>query len=146
VFDRWTTEADRAEVFGVVEFVLPVPDGFTRKHGARMIFDRRIPAPAENDGRILRFRFSPRDAKVWSYSISSDFPALDRQQGKFTAVEPSAERTARPSRLHPNWWTDDPDPVAAEGIHSGAKSVNRWRAEFLQDFAARMDRCQSPRA
>jgi hypothetical protein len=145
VFNRWTTEADRAEVFGVVEFALPVPEGFTGKHSARMIFDGRIPAPAENDGRTLRFRFSPRDAKVWPYAIRSDFPGLDGQ-GKFTAVPPPFERTSLPSRLHPNWWIDDPDPAAAEGIHPGAKSVNRWRAEFLRDFAARMDRCQSPRS
>ena len=145
VFDRWTTEADRAEVFGVVEFVLPLPAGFTRTHSARMVFDGRIPALAENDGRTLRFRFSPRDAKVWPYAVRSDFPGLDGE-GKFTAVTPPFERTSRPSRLHPNWWIDNPDPAAAEGIHPGAKSVNRWRAEFLRDFAARMDRCQSPKS
>jgi hypothetical protein len=39
--------------------------------------------------------------------------------------------------VHPNWWTDDPDPSADEGVHAGAKSVNRWREDFLRDFAAR---------
>jgi len=43
----------------------------------------------------------------------------------------------------PNWWTDDPDPAAAEGIHPGAKSVDRWREQFLADFAARRLRCQA---
>jgi hypothetical protein len=27
-----------------------------------------------------------------------------------------------------NWWIDDPDPAAAEGVYPGAKSVNQWRA------------------
>jgi hypothetical protein len=140
VFDRLTTEKDVAEVFGVIEFALPVPRGFSKDHTARMLIDNRIPAIATNDGGVLRFRFSPRDAKVWPYVIQSDFATLDGQRGKFTAVPPPAERTRIPSATHPNWWIDDPDPAAAEGVHPGAKSVNRWRVDFLRDFAARMDR------
>jgi hypothetical protein len=146
IFDRLTTEADRAEVFGVVEFVLPVPRGMTRDDAARMIFDGRIPAEATNDGRLLRFRFAPRDAKVWSYTIKSGFAGLDGQSGRFTAVPPPLERTSKRSIAHPNWWTDDPDPATAEGVHPGAKSVNQWREDFLRDFAARMLRCQAPKA
>jgi hypothetical protein len=143
-FHRLTTGADQAEVFGVVEFVLPVPAGMTRKNSAQLVFDGRIPALAANDGRVLRFRFSPRDAKVWPYVIRSDFAGLDGRTGKFTSVPPPSGRTNRPSTVHPNWWIDDPDPAAAEGIHPGAKSVNQWRQQFLRDFAARMLRCQAP--
>jgi hypothetical protein len=85
----------------------------------------------------MRYRFSPRDAKVWSYVV-------DGVTGQFTAVPPSVEQTRRASSRHPQWWTDDPDPAVAEGVHPGAKRVSRWRHEFLQDFAARMRRCQSP--
>ncbi|MGH9160719.1 MAG: DUF1593 domain-containing protein [Vicinamibacteraceae bacterium] len=140
IFNRLTTDADSAEVFGVVELTLPVPEGMTRQHSARMMFDNRIPAVAENDGRVLRFRFSPRDAKVWPYVIRSSVPGLDGQSGRFNAVSPPIERTSRPSRRHPNWWIDDPDPTAAEGVHPGAKSVNRWREDFLRDFAERLRR------
>jgi hypothetical protein len=143
-FDRLTTEADQAEVFGVVEFVLPVPAGMRRDKSARMIFDGRIPAVATNDGRVLRFRFSPRDAKVWPYVIRSDFAGLDGQSGKLMAVPPPPERTSRPLAVHPNWWIDDPAPAAAEGIHPGAKSVDHWREEFLGDFATRMLRYRAP--
>jgi hypothetical protein len=109
-----------------------------------MIFDGRIPAVAANDGRVLRFRFSPRDAKVWPYVIRSDVSGLDGQSGAFTAVPPAVARTGRPSAVHPNWWTDDPDPSAAEGVHPGAKSVSRWREDFLRDFAARLSRTTRP--
>lgn len=40
----------------------------------------------------------------------------------------------------PNGWTDDPDPAVAEGPHHGAKTVSRWRRDFLRDFADRLDR------
>jgi hypothetical protein len=146
IFDRLTTEADQAEAFSVVEFLLPLPAGMTRAITVRMIFDGRIPVVGVHDGRVLRFRFSPRDPKVWPYVIRSDFAGLDGQSGKFTAVPAPSSRTNRPSTRHPNWWIDDPDPAAAEGVHAGAKHVSRWREEFLSDFAARMLRCKSPAA
>ena len=101
VFDRLTTRADEVEVFGVVEFSLPVPAGMSREHSARMVFDGRIPAIAANDGRVLRFRFSPRDAKVWPYLVHSDFSALDGQTGAFTAVPPPASERAALQRCIP---------------------------------------------
>ncbi len=142
VFARPTTAADTVEAFGVVEIALPVPSGMTSRHSARMIFDGRIPAPGASDGRVLRFLFSPRDAKLWPYVIRSDFAGLDGQSGQFTAVPPPSERTRRPSSRHPNWWIDDPDPAAAEGIHPGARHVSRWREAFLRDFATRLQRLQ----
>jgi hypothetical protein len=138
-FTRLTSEADRVEAFGVTEFALPVPPG----HRARVLFDNRVPVDAVNERGALRFRFSPRDAKPWTYRIESDFPGLDAKTGAFTAVAPSLKPA---SSRHPNWWTDDPDPAAAEGIHAGAKSVSRWRVEFLRDFAARLARTQSEAA
>jgi len=144
VFKRLTRESDQAEVFGVTEFVLPLPAGMTRGDTARMLIDGRIPVAAANDGRTLRFRFSPRDAKRWPYVIQSSFAGLDGNQGIFTAVPPPANRTRRASKTHPNWWIDDPDPAAAEGIHPGARSVSQWRDQFLRDFAVRMGRCGPP--
>jgi hypothetical protein len=140
VFNGLTSEADKAEAFGVVEFALPNPSGMTRSHSARMILDGRIPAAGTHDGRVLRFRFSPRDAKVWPYVIRSDFAGLDGVSGRFIAEPPPSERTRRISSTHPNWWIDDPDPDAAEGIHPGARSVSRWREAFLGDFAQRLRR------
>jgi hypothetical protein len=144
VFTRNTTAADTAEAFGVVEFRLPVPTGLRADQTVRMTVDGRIPAIAARDGDVLRFRFSPRDAKVWPYVIQSDVPGLDGVKGQFTAAMPPAERSSRPSRAHPQWWTDDPDPAAAEGVHAGARHVSRWREAFLRDFASRLERAVRP--
>ena len=145
-FERLTTAADQAEAFGVVEFALPRPAGLKPGHPARLLIDNRITISASDEGAMLRFRFSPRDAKVWPYVVQSDAPELAGQSGAFTAVMPSPAKTRNVSTRHPNWWTDDPAPVAAEGVHAGAKHVNRWREEFLRDFAARMQRCQAPKS
>jgi hypothetical protein len=142
VFRRLTTEADQAEAFGIVEFALPLPAGGTAPgRDMRMVFDGRIPAKGVVEGRRVRFRFSPRDAKVWPYVIEGDAPGLRAMRGAFTAVLPSADRTSRVAPEHPNWWTDAPDAADAEGIHRGARTVSRWRAAFLQDFAERIERC-----
>jgi hypothetical protein len=141
-FTRLTTRADEAEVFGVVEFRLPVPPGMTTGQSATMVFDGRIRARGSVEAGMLRFRFSPRDARFWPYAIESDFPGLHGLAGGFTAVPPPARRTTRPSPSHPNWWTDDQDPAAAEEIHPGARTVSQWRKAFLQDFARRLERCR----
>lgn len=140
-FDRLTTEADQVEVFGVVEFAVAAPGGFTNRHRIRVLLDNRVPCPVVLAGDRLHFRFSPRDAKVWTYRFDTDFAPLHGVSGSFRAVPPPPERTGRPSAIHPNWWIDDPDPAVAEGIHPGAKSVNQWHEQFLSDFAERINRC-----
>ena len=141
VFRRLTTAADTVEVFGTVDFELRLPAGYTPAHHTRMMFDGRIPAVAAIDGTVLRCRFSPRDAKVWAYTVESDHPALSGLTGEFSAQPPTAECTVHPSRRQPNWWTDDQDPSAVQDVHPGARSVNRWRLDILSDFARRMGRC-----
>jgi len=46
----------------------------------------------------------------------------------------------------PNWWIDDPDPAVARGDRPGAKTVNKWREDYLRDFQKRFDRCKNKRS
>ncbi|MCC9602603.1 DUF1593 domain-containing protein [Stieleria sp. JC731] len=39
----------------------------------------------------------------------------------------------------PNYWTDNPSPALSDGNRPGAKTVNRWRSDFLIDWQQRMD-------
>ncbi len=45
----------------------------------------------------------------------------------------------------PAAFADDPDERVREGPYPGARTVNRWRASYLTDWAARMRRCVAPR-
>ena len=42
----------------------------------------------------------------------------------------------------PNWWIDDPNPNLSEAGRLGAKTVNKWRRQYLRDWQKRMDRCK----
>lgn len=44
----------------------------------------------------------------------------------------------------PNERTDDPASEQEECSQHGAKTINRWREEFLRDSAALMLRCEAP--
>lgn len=49
----------------------------------------------------------------------------------------------RPGR--PNWWVDLDDPALAEGDYLGAKTVNRWREDYLNDWRKRWRWVEEPR-
>jgi len=144
VFRRLTGPEDRIEQFGVFELALPLGDQPPARPEARLVIENQESAGAVDAEGMMRWRFSPKDAKTYSYTIRSNVPALEGQAGSLTSVRPAPDAAKRPSPELPHWWTDDPSPEAAEGPHIGARTVSRWREDFLRDFAARMDRCRLP--
>ncbi|MCA9129073.1 MAG: DUF1593 domain-containing protein [Planctomycetales bacterium] len=141
-YDRITTANDQMEVFGVLELVLPLGDNAPATPAAQLMADDfPIAGYAPGDG-TMRFRICPKAAKTYEFAISSNVRALDGQTGGIKAVAPGPEIADNPSPELPHWWTDQPAPEFAEREHHGAKSINRWREEFLGDFAKRMLRCK----
>ncbi len=75
IFDHGPTLPEHSEVFGVTEFTLPRPKGYSTQNTATMIFNGGVPVSnGVNEGDVLRFRFSPGDAKVWSYVLREGLP------------------------------------------------------------------------
>jgi hypothetical protein len=139
-----TTEDDRIEVFGILELALPLGDGAPPNPEARLVVENQsLIGHAAGDG-TMRFRFCPKAATAYRFTIQSNAPALDGRTGGITAMAPAPGAARRASERHPNWWTDDPAPELAEGEHIGARSVSRWRADYLRDFARRMRCCGTP--
>ncbi len=146
VFNRLTTAADRMEFCGILELVLPVGAGAPAQLEARLVVENQS-LVGEPDGRgAVRFRFCPKDAKTYRYTIRSNAPALDGRTGEITSVMPAPDAALTPDPERPNWWTDDPSPALAEGVHQGARTVSQWREQFLRDFALRLERCRTPAA
>lgn len=141
-FDRLTTPEDQMEVFGVLELVLPLGDHVPDKPEAQLMVENlAIPGHMPGDGTV-RFRFCPKAAKTYPFRLSSNVPSLDGKTGGVKSVAPEAKVAQNADPSFPNWWTDHPGPEFAEGEHHGAKSVNRWREDYLGDFAKRMSQCK----
>ncbi|MEO5822014.1 MAG: DUF1593 domain-containing protein [Vicinamibacteraceae bacterium] len=138
-FERLTTAADRIEHFAILELVLPVGDGAPARTEARLVVENQS-LVGDVDGGHVRFRFSPKEAKAYTYTIRSNAPALEGRTGGITSVDPRPGIATQPAAELPFWWTDDPSPAAAEGVHLGAATVSQWRRDFLADFAARLQR------
>ncbi|MDT8303687.1 MAG: DUF1593 domain-containing protein, partial [Sedimentisphaerales bacterium] len=143
-FNRMTTKEDRMEVFGVLELVLPIGNDDSEQPEAVLVVEnQKLSGHVPGDG-TMRFRFCPKAAKAYSFTIRGNVPELDGKTGGITSFVPTPDVARHPSLQLPNWWTDDPSEDAAEGQHIGAKTVSQRREDFLRDFAARMHRCKSP--
>jgi hypothetical protein len=144
VFDHAPTAADKVETFAIMDIIYRPAAAAPADVKATLVVDKQNFPGFADDAGAWHFIFSPKEAKTWSYTIKSTHPGLDGQTGGFTSYWPAPEQAAKPSSRYPNWWTDDPDPAVADGVHQGAKTVSRWREDFLRDFAARMNRCAAP--
>ncbi|MEN6423715.1 MAG: nucleoside hydrolase-like domain-containing protein [Phycisphaerales bacterium] len=144
LFRRLTDAEDQIEQFGVFELALPLGERTPERPEATLVIENQSSVGSVGADGTMRFRFSPKDAKTYRYVIRSNVPGLDGKAGALTSVRPVSEAAQRPSPRLPNWWTDDPSLETAEGPHIGARTVSRWREDFLRDFAERMDRCKSP--
>jgi hypothetical protein len=140
------TVADVVETFAMIELVVRpgVPAPARARPTATLLVDKQEFAGYPGDDGTWRFLFSPKEAKQWSYRIVSNHPGLDGQTGGFTSRMASPEQARHPSSRYPNWWTDDPDPRLGEGVHQGARTISRWRTDFLRDFQERLRRAAAP--
>jgi len=149
VFDHVETKpptaADKVEVFSIIELIYHSRAKNTSANTtATLVMNKQdFPGFVDEEG-VWHFILSPKEGRTFSYAIKSTISALDGQTGGFTSYWLTPDLASKPSPHYPNWWTDDPDPAVAERDFSGAKTVSKWRADFLRDFAARLERCKSP--
>jgi len=141
-FKRLTTATDSMEVFGVLELHIPFDTTTVSNAEAIMRIDRDITGFVVKDTVI--FLFSPKNAGKFSYKIISNIPDLNNKTGSITVYPTPETNKLHPAAELPNWWTDDPSNELKEGEHIGAKTVNKWRVDYLTDFAKRMERCKNP--
>lgn len=134
-------ENDSIQEFGILELVLSLKSNIPDKPEANLkVENQSLKGYFANDSTV-RFRFSPKSAKSFHFEIESNIVELNGRTGSVTAYIPPANLVNQPSAKFPNWWTDNPNPNLAEGSHIGAKTVNKWREEYLGDFAKRLEYC-----
>ncbi|HUT32130.1 MAG TPA: DUF1593 domain-containing protein [Planctomycetota bacterium] len=72
---------------------------------------------------------------LYLFRGNPDDPTAEHWGGAFVRPEPDKR---------PTYWHDSHNPALAEGGKPGAKTVNKWRADYLRDWQQRMDRVLSP--
>jgi hypothetical protein len=138
------TAADRVETFSILELIFHPPPSRPADATATLVMDKQEFPGFPDDRGAWHFILSPKEGKTWHFKINSTRPGLNGLAGGFTSYWLTPDLADHPSARYPNWWTDDPDPVLAERVFAGAKTVSRWREDFLRDFAVRMERCRTP--
>lgn len=147
VYRRLTTARDTLEEFGVLELVLPLGPNASDTATVVMVAENlSLPGLIDRNANTVTIFFSPKTVGLSGYALKSGIATLDGKTGALTAIRPPAANKAHPAPDRPNWWTDDPSPELMESGFIGIKSVNRYRVDYLRDFAARMDRCAKPAA
>ncbi len=144
LLDKMPEISDSIQEFAILEIALSTGGNLPENPEAFLnVENQSLKGYFKEDGTV-RFRFSPKSAKVFDFNIESNIESLKGKTGSVTVFIPGAELGEQPSSKFPNWWTDDPNPGVAEGEHIGAKTVSQWREEYLSDFAKRMERCAAP--
>lgn len=144
-FETTPTAADVVETFAIVELIIR-PEGPVRPQAhAHLLVDRQEFAGWQSEDGVWHFLFSPKETKSWTYRVVSNHPGLDGKTGAFTSRDAAPVQASQASARYPNWWTDDPNPRWTEGPHQGARTISRWRSDFLQDFAARLRQAAAPK-
>ena len=138
------TASDVVETYAVIDILYHPATRAPADATAALVVDQQEFAGYADDAGVWHFIYSPKQAKTWHYRIKSTFAAINGRTGSFTSVDPTLAEAARPSSHYPNWWTDNPAPALSDGGHQGARTVSKWREDFLSDFAAHLDRCQFP--
>ncbi len=140
VFKRLTNKSDTIEEFAIFELVMPLGKQATKPFQANMLIGNQSLKGQVIDKHV-HFRFSPKAAKTFTYTLESSEPSLNGAKGAITATATAPVQKA--DQRWPNWWVDRPEVEFKEGPHIGAKTVNRWRKDFLKDFAERIARVES---
>ena len=85
------------------------------------------------------FRFVPKEAGNFEFVTRSSISGMNGLRGTIRVQpETGAFRSAGPLT---HWYSDRLGPAFAEGPYKGAKTVSKWRREFLDSFSERLDRC-----
>jgi hypothetical protein len=89
---------------------------------------------------VYGIRYSPKRAETASYETESDIPGLDGLRGGYTSTNPwPGEASATDIALGEHWYSDRPDPALFIEDQQGARTIAKFREEFLLDWANRWD-------
>lgn len=142
-FNRITTKKDSLEEYGVLKLCLKFSETVVKPYAKLKVTNQLLEGYIEDN--TVTFLFSPKTSAEWDYVIESNIPSLNNLKGGLVSYLTPPSNINKASSHYPNWWVDDPSPELMEGKFIGAKTISKWRTDFLDDFAQRMNRCHIPK-
>ncbi len=139
-FERNTTLADTVPTYSVVTLTFDSQEETATGENPEIwmeIDGQRINGYYTGNG-IYKVRFVPKRIGEWKYIVNCQAKDLDGQTGEFVSNNPW------PGAEHPdnvalnNWWSDRTEPDLYIDQYQGARTVSRWRSDFLSDWAGRL--------
>lgn len=87
---------------------------------------------------IYGVRYSSKKPEIGTYKTASSIPELNGQKGKFVSITPWPGKPGiNDYILGSNWYGDRTEPDFFIDEQQGAKTVSKYRKEFLMDWAKR---------
>ncbi|MEB2780745.1 DUF1593 domain-containing protein [Algoriphagus sp. C2-6-M1] len=141
IFNRETTLTDEVPVFGMIEWVMQGPDRGPASDEPALwleVSGQRFEGYYEGEGKY-RARFVPKSIGKWSYQVHSHIAELSGRKGQFTSTDPWPGELNQDDIVSlRNWWSDSQDTEQYAEGHQGAKTIARWRKDYLRDWAERL--------
>ncbi|MEP4533752.1 MAG: nucleoside hydrolase-like domain-containing protein [Cyclobacteriaceae bacterium] len=140
VFRRNTTVNDTVVAYGVLEWIFDGPELKVPEDSVCFTIEIQgqvWPGFYLGNGQY-GVRYSPKRPETGSYETFSRIQELNAQTGQYVSITPwPGKQSIDDYKLGTNWYGDRPDSDLFLGDQQGAKTVSRFREEFLMDWADR---------
>ena len=142
IFGRNTTKVDSFPAYGVVEWRFKGPTITIPADSSCFTLEiqkQEWPGYYLGNG-IYGVRYSSKKPEVSSYTIRSKIKELNGQKGEYTSTAPWPGKPNKDDYLlGKNWFGDLPNPEYFLEGQQGAKTISKYRQEYLTDWAKRWD-------
>ncbi|MEB2775428.1 DUF1593 domain-containing protein [Algoriphagus sp. D3-2-R+10] len=142
VFYGGSTSADTVAAYATIEWRFEGPK--LEIAGDSVVFEIEIqnqtwPGYYLGDG-VYGVKYSSKKPEVGTYKTSSEIVELDGLEGKYVSIIPwPGKPAATDYLLGENWYSDRQEPELYLQDQQGAKTVSKYRNEFLKDWAKRWE-------
>ncbi|XOV91374.1 MAG: nucleoside hydrolase-like domain-containing protein [Bacteroidota bacterium] len=142
LFEPNTTLEDTVTVYSIIEWYFDGPEidiPLDSSCFTADILGQEWPGYYLGSGKY-GIRYSSKKPEAGSYRFTSDIPGFVIQEGQYVSENPwPGNEKEDDIKLGGSWYSDNPAPELFFGVQQGARTVSKWRSEFLSDWAERWD-------
>lgn len=142
IFERNTTIDDTIAAYSTLEWRFRGPELNIPDDSVCFTFEiskQKWPGYYLGNGNY-GVRYSSKQPEICTYVTTSPINELNNQIGQFVSIIPWPGKPSPDDyKVGPNWYTDNPNPKFFIKNQQGAKTVSKYRREFLLDWAKRWE-------